>query len=319
LTNHIDQRDNMAILYCSNWGAPDAWHAAFRAEDPSLEFRVWPESGPVEEIDYVLAWHHQPGTLRDYPRLKAIFSLGAGVEKLLRDKNLPTGVPIVRMVDQALTTCMTEYVVLHVLRYHRRMPELEALQRHAEWVELESPPAWQRRVGILGLGVLGRDAAAKLTLLGFDVAGWSNGPKQIPKVKSFTGEDGLAEILARSEIVVCLLPLTSATTGILNAHRFAQMPQGSFVINAARGGHVVEGDLLSALDSGQVGHATLDVVSEEPLPPTHPFWRHPKVTLTPHNASLTWPPTAAKHIVANIRHHEAGQPMSPLVDLAREY
>ena len=307
------------ILYCSNWGAPDAWQAAFHAEDHSLEFRVWPDSGPVGEIDYILAWHHQPGELRRYPNLKAIFSLGAGVEKLLRDKDLPSGVPIVRMVDHALTTCMTEYVVLHVLRYHRRMPELEALQRHAQWIELESPPAWERRVGIMGLGVLGGDAATKLAGLGFDVAGWSNSAKHIPGVKSFTGKDGLAEVLARSEIVVCLLPLTAATAGILNARRFAKMPRGSFLINAARSGHVVESDLLAALDNGQIGHATLDVVSEEPLPATHPFWRHPKITLTPHNASLTWPPTAVKHIVANIRRNEAGQPMSPLVDMAREY
>jgi glyoxylate/hydroxypyruvate reductase A len=309
----------MAILYCSNWGAPDAWRDAFRAEDPKLDFRVWPDSGPKEEIDYVLAWHHQPGVLRQYPRLKAIFSLGAGVEKLLLDKELPVGIPIVRMVDHALTVCMTEYVVLHVLRFHRRLPELEALQHRAEWNELESPPAWERKVGILGLGVLGGDAAAKLAMLGFDVAGWSNAEKHIAGVKSLTGEAGLAGLLARSEIVVCLLPLTQATTGILNAKTFAQMRHGAFLINAARGGHVVESDLLAALDSGQIAQATLDVVSKEPLPPTHPFWRHPKVTLTPHNASLTWPPTAAKHIVANIRRHEAGQAMSPLVDLAREY
>ncbi len=309
----------MAILYCSNWGAPDAWRDAFHAEDPSLEFRVWPDSGPKEEIDYVLAWHHQRGTLRQYPKLKAIFSLGAGVEKLLLDTDLPVGIPIVRMVDRALTVCMTEYVVLHVLRYHRRMPELEALQRRSEWNELEAPPAWERKVGILGMGVLGGDAAEKLAILGFDVAGWSNSPKHIAGVKSFTGEKGFAEILARSEIVVCLLPLTKATTGILNARTFAQMPRGAWLINAARGGHAVETDLLAALDTGQLAHATLDVVSEEPLPASHPFWRHPKVTLTPHNASLTWPPTAVKHIVANIRKQQAGQPMSPVVDMAREY
>jgi glyoxylate/hydroxypyruvate reductase len=312
-------KSGSVILYCSTWGAPDAWQAGLGKEDPSLEFRVWPDSGPAGEIDYILAWHHQAGELRRYPNLKAIFSLGAGVEKLLRDKDLPAGVPIVRMVDHALTTGMSEYVVLHVLRYHRRMPELEALQRRAQWSELESPPGWERRVGILGLGVLGSDAAVKLAGLGFDVAGWSNRAKQIPGVKSFTGDDGLSELLARSEILVCLLPLTAATTGILNARRFAQMPRGAFLINAARGGHVVEGDLLAALDTGQIGHATLDVVSEEPLPATHPFWRHPRLTLTPHNASLTWPPTAAKHIVGNIRRHEAGQPMSPLVDPAREY
>jgi len=309
----------MAILYCSNWGAPDQWRDAFRAEDPQLEFRVWPDSGPKDEIDYILAWHHQSGVLRQFPKLKAIFSLGAGVEKLLLDKELPAGIPIVRMVDHALTVCMTEYVVLHVLRYHRRLPELEALQRRAEWNELESPPAWERKVGILGLGVLGGDAAEKLAILGFDVAGWSNSLKSIKGVKSFTGETGLAEVLARSEILVCLLPLTDATRGILNAKNFGRMRRGAFLINAARGGHVVEPDLLAALDNGQIAHATLDVVSEEPLPASHPFWRHPRVTLTPHNASLTWPPTAVKHIVANIRRHEAGQPMSPLVDMAREY
>ena len=309
----------MAILYCSNWGAPDAWRDAFRAEDPSLEFRVWPDSGPKEEIDYVLAWHHQQGTLRQYPKLKGIFSLGAGVEKLLLDKELPKGVPIVRMVDHALTVGMTEYVVLHVLRYHRRMPELEALQRRSEWNELESPPAWERKVGILGMGVLGGDAAEKLAILGFDVAGWSNSPKQIAGVKSYTGEKGFAEILARSAIVICLLPLTSTTRGILNKKSFSLMQRDTSLINAARGGHVVEPDLLAALDTGHVAHATLDVVSEEPLPASHPFWRHPKVTLTPHNASLTWPPTAVKHIVANIRKQQAGQPMSPVVDMAREY
>ena len=309
----------MPLLYCSSWSEPETWRRAFHAHDPKLDFRVWPKSGPVEEIDYVLAWHHVPGSLSAFPRLKAIFSLGAGVEKLLRDRELPAGVPIVRMVDPSLTAGMTEYVLLHVLRYHRRMPELEALQRGAQWVELEAPPASERRVGILGLGVLGGDAAEKLAMLGFQVAGWSLTPKTIAGVESFAGEEGLLPLLARSDILVCLLPLTAATEGILNARTLAALPRGASLINAARGGHVVETDLLAALDSGHVAHATLDVVSEEPLPASHPFWRHPQVTLTPHVASLTWPPTAALHILANIRRHEAGEPMSPLVDLAREY
>jgi glyoxylate/hydroxypyruvate reductase A len=309
----------MAILYCSTWSAAEPWRAAFAAADPALDFRVWPDSGPVGEIDYILAWHHPPGELQRYPNLKAIFSLGAGVEKLLRDRELPAGVPIVRMVDRALTSGMTEYVLLHVLRLHRRGPELEAFQRRAEWVELETPPAWERKIGILGLGVLGSDAATKLAALDFDVAGWSQSPKDIAGVGSFAGPEGLEKLLGRSEILVCLLPLTTATTGILNARTLARLPQGACIINAARGGHVVEPDLLAALDSGHLIHATLDVVSEEPLPASHPFWRHPKVTLTPHVASLTWPPTATEHIIANIRRHEAGQPMAPLVDVAREY
>jgi glyoxylate/hydroxypyruvate reductase A len=309
----------MAILYCSSWSEPESWRRAFHAHDPKLDFRVWPESGPVEEIDYVLAWHHVPGSLSAFPRLKAIFSLGAGVEKLLRDRELPAGVPIVRMVDPSLTAGMTEYVLLHVLRYHRRMPELEALQRRAQWVELEAPPASERRVGILGLGVLGSDAAEKLAMLGFRVVGWSLTPKKMPGVESFAGNDGLLPMLAQSHTLVCLLPLTATTEGILNARTLAALPRGACLINAARGGHVVETDLLAALDSGHIAHATLDVVSEEPLPASHPFWRHPQVTLTPHVASLTWPPTAAFHILDNIRRHEAGGPMSPLVDLAREY
>ena len=307
------------LLYCSSWGAPDSWRDAFLAAEPALDFRIWPESGPVEEIDYILAWHHKPGSLKAYPRLKAIFSLGAGVEKLLRDRDLPPGVPIVRMVDPTLTAGMTEYVLLNVLRYHRRLPELEALQRRGEWAELEAPPAGERRVGILGLGVLGSDAAQKLAGLGFQVAGWSRAPKAIAGVQSFSGDEGLIPLLNRSEILVCLLPLTSTTRGILNAQSLAALPRGAFLINAARGGHVVESDLLAALESGQIGHATLDVMQEEPLPPAHPFWRHPQVTVTPHVASLTWPPTAALHIVANIRRCEAGLSMSPVVDLKREY
>jgi glyoxylate/hydroxypyruvate reductase A len=309
----------MALLYCSRWSRPEPWRAAFQRLDPGVDFRVWPESGPVEEIEYALAWHHAPGSLMAYPRLKAIFSLGAGVEKLLNDKQLPRGVPIVRMVDRALTAGMTEYVLLHVLRYHRRVPELEALQGDDEWRELEAPPAWERRVGLLGLGVLGADAAMKLAGLGFEVAGWSRSPKRIDHVVSFAGEEGFAPLLARSEILVCLLPLTQATRGILNARTLAQLPRGAALINAARGGHVVESDLLAALDSGQIAHATLDVTAEEPLPPGHAFWRHPRITLTPHVASLTWPPTAAEHIIANIRRHEAGEPMGPLVDPEREY
>jgi glyoxylate/hydroxypyruvate reductase len=309
----------MPLLYCSSWSEPESWRRAFQAHDPKLDFRVWPDSGPVEEIDYVLAWHHVPGSLRAFPRLKAIFSLGAGVEKLLRDRELPAGVPIVRMVDPSLTAGMSEYVLLHVLRYHRRMPELEALQRRAQWVELETPPASERRVGILGLGVLGGDAAAKLAALGFRVAGWSLRPKTIPGVDSFAGAAGLPPLLARSDILVCLLPLTAATQGILNARTLAALPRGACLINAARGGHVVESDLLAALDSGHIAHATLDVASEEPLPAFHPFWRHPQVTLTPHVASLTWPPTAALHILENIRRNEAGLPMRPLADPAREY
>ncbi len=310
----------MAVLLCSRTVDPAPWRAAFRAQAPEIDFRVWPETGPVEDIEFILTWLHPPGELRRYPRLKAVLTLGAGVEKLLLDPDLPPGIPIVRLVDRALTAGMSEYALLHVLRYHRQMPELEAMQRRAEWIdEVESPPAWERRVGLLGLGVLGGDAAAKLAALGFQVAGWSLSKKSISGVASYTGEEGLAKLLAWSQILVCLLPLTSSTRGIVNARTLALLPRGAFFINCARGGHVVESDLLAALDSGQIAHATLDVFAEEPLPPSHPFWRHPRVTVTPHNASLTWAPTAIEHILANMKRHAAGEPMSPLVDPKREY
>jgi glyoxylate/hydroxypyruvate reductase A len=167
--------------------------------------------------------------------------------------------------------------------------------------------------------VLGSDAALKLVGLGFHVAGWSRRPKSLPGVTSFAGAEGLAPLLRQSDILVCLLPLTAATQGILDARSLAELPRGASVINAARGGHVVEGDLLAALESGHIAHATLDVTAEEPLPAFHPFWRHPKVTLTPHIASLTWPPTAVAHILDNIRRCETGEAMGPLVDREREY
>jgi glyoxylate/hydroxypyruvate reductase A len=214
---------------------------------------------------------------------------------------------------------MTEYVVFHVLRYHRRTPELERQQSEARWEQLHHALPWERRVGLLGLGVLGTDAADKLKALRFDVAGWSRTPRNLPGVTCFHGASGLAEFLARTEILVCLLPLTPETRGIINARTLATLPRGACIINAARGGHVVPVDLLAALDSGHVAYATLDVFDEEPLPPSHPFWRHPRITVTPHVASLTHPATALPYIVDNIRRFQRGEPMRNLVDLSRGY
>ncbi len=311
-----------AVLLNAPGGAdnsPEEWRAALARLDPDIDFRVWPDTGPVAEIEFALVWRAEPGDLRRYPNLKAIFNLGAGVDALLKDASLPPDVPIVRLVDRGLTIGMTEYVLLHVLRYHRGLPELEAQQRRREWTPRLYPLPWRRRVGILGLGVLGGDAATTLAGLGFDVAGWSRSPKALPGVKGFIGAAGLIPFLNRSEILVCLLPLTAATAGILDAGAFAALPRGAAVINAARGGHVVEADLLAALDSGQVGHATLDVFAEEPPPSDHPFWAHPRVTMTPHVASLTVPETAAEGIVEGMRRARTGEALRHVVDLAQGY
>jgi glyoxylate/hydroxypyruvate reductase A len=312
----------MATLFLSPTASAEAaeqWRDLLLRLDPTIDFRRWPDTGPVEEIEFALVWCPPPGELRRYPNLKAIFSMGAGVETLLQDPDLPREIPIVRLVDRGLTASMTEYVLLHVLRYHRRVPEFEELQRRREWVQLDYPLPWERKVGVMGLGVLGGDAAAKLAALGFDVAGWSRTPKQLPGVTGYHGEAGLAPFLARSEILVCLLPLTPETAGILNARSFAALPRGAAIINAARGGHLVEADLLAALESGQVSYAALDVFAEEPLPPDHPFWTHPRITVTPHVASDTPPQTAAETIFRSMRLAREGRPLGNRVDLAAGY
>ena len=293
------------------------WREAFAGFD--VEVREWGAPGDPAEIDYALVWKPKPGALAAFPNLKIIFSIGAGIDHLLGEDVLPRGLPVVRMVERALTAGMTEYVLYHVLRFHRFMPQYEAGRREGAWREIPQTPAWRRRVGLLGLGVLGADAARALAALGFDVAGWSRGEKNIRGVASHHGARGLREMLARSEILVCLLPLTAQTENILNAETFAQLPKGAFVINAARGGHCMEEDLLAALDGGHLAGAALDVFKTEPLEKSSPLWRHPRVYITPHIASMTVPATAAEHVMENIRRFRAGHELTHLADLAREY
>lgn len=304
----------MALIFYSESDRFDAWRDALHAAVPDLEIRPWDDPGDPAEIEFALVWLPPQGALRQFPNLKAILNLGAGVDALLKDPTLPEGVPVVRMVDDDLATCMAEYVLLHVLRYHREQPALDAQQRAHDWRMIASPAAVHRRVGILGLGAMGGEAARLLVGAGFDVAGWSRRPKDLPGVQSFHGEDGRAAFLARSEILVCLLPLTPETEGILDRDLFHALPAGAYLINAGRGGHQVEDDILAALDSGQLAGATLDVFREEPLPAGSPFWDHPKVTVTPHNASITNPQSAVRHVCESIRRVRAGEPLRNVVD-----
>ncbi len=310
---------NPVLLYACTGIEPEPWIDAFRRHMPELEVRLWPEAGNPADIDYVLAWKQPPGLLQALPNLKAIFSLGAGVEHVLSDHTLPAGIPLVRMVDPGLTTGMVEFVLLCVLRYHRRLPEHEINQKAHRWQALTPKLPQDQRVGIMGLGELGGACAKSLVALGFDVAGWSRTPKLVAGVKSFHDPAGLIPFLNRTDMVVCLLPLTADTENILNAQTLAALPQGAFVINAARGRHLVEEDLLAALDSGHIAGATLDVFRQEPLPPDHPFWSHPKVTVIPHCAALTQPKTAARTIADNIRRRQSGQPLLYVVDPGRGY
>ncbi|MGI9310626.1 MAG: 2-hydroxyacid dehydrogenase [bacterium] len=293
------------------------WRDAFAGFD--LDVRDWDSPGDPAQIDYALVWQPEPGVLARFANLKLIFSIGAGLDHLRGDDVLPPGVAVIRMVEDELTAGMTEYVLYQTLRFHRCMPQYDDDQRARIWRERTQVPARERRVGLLGLGVLGEASARALAQLDFDVAGWSRGEKHIDRVASYHGADQLAAFLARSDILVCLLPLTAQTEGILNADNLARLPRGAFVINAARGGHCDESALLDALDRGHLAGAALDVFAREPLPPDDALWRHPRVCITPHIASMTLPASAARHVVDNIRRLRAGRALTHVVDFARGY
>lgn len=308
----------MALMFLSPDDPAEAWRAALLARVPELDFRIWPEVGNPAEIDVALVWQPPPGELARYANLRAILSLGAGIDGLLAQPGLPD-VPIARMVDPSLTRTMTEYVVLATLRHHRQFDHFEREQRAARWSYAFPPQAAERRIGVMGLGVLGSAAAASLAAQGFPVAGWSRELRQLCGIETFAGLAGLAGFLARTDILVCLLPLTRETAGILNAATFAGLPSGAFVINVARGAHLVEADLIAALDSGQLAGATLDVFRNEPLPPDNPVWHHPLVLITPHVASYASARTAAEGVAENIRRARAGEELLHQVDRARGY
>jgi len=307
------------ILFRSTSAATARWQPLLAGLMPEHEIRYWPEIGDRAQIDYAMVWNPEPGLLASLSNLKLIVGLGAGVDHILRDPSAPKRVPILRLVDPYMTDAMSEYVSFSVLRLHRQDLDYLAQQRAALWEEREQKNAAERPVGILGFGTLGQDAGRKLKALGFDVAGWSRSAKDVSGFVTYAGPEGFHALLARSEILVCLLPLTPETSGVLNAAAFACMPRGAAIVNAGRGGHLVEEDLIPALDSGQLSGAVLDVFRREPLSPEHPFWRHPRIIVTPHIAAETHPPTAAPIIRDAIRCFEAGQPVPNLVDPARGY
>src|SRR5580704_10722250 len=309
----------MAILFRSTPAATERWRPLLADLLPHRDIRFWPDIGDPAAIDYALVWQPEPGLLASLPNLKLIFGLGAGIDHLVRDQALPRQVPIVRLVDPYMTDAMSEFVTLSVLRLHRQDLDYLAQQRAAQWLERDQKNAAERPVGILGFGTLGQAAGRKLKSLGFPVAGWSRSMKAVAGFATHAGAAGLDALVAQSEVLVCLLPLTAATEGILNADLFSGLPRGAGLVNAGRGGHLVEADLIPALDAGQLSGAVLDVFREEPLPSEHPFWRHPRIVVTPHIAAETHPPTAAKIIGEAIGRFEAGLPVANLVDWARGY
>ena len=273
-----------------------------------------------EGIDYALGFRPPPGLFKTLPHLKAIFSLGAGVDGFLSDKDFPRHIPLVRFVDHTMSREMTHYVVLHTLMFHRTQRQFDRAQSQKQWAQMFLPRRTEdTRIGILGLGEIGTMAAERLRDLDFPVSGWSRTKKTVPGIKSFAGDGEREAFLAQSDILVCLLPLTPATRHILNRKTFAQLPQGAFVINAARGGHLAEDDLVAAIDSGHLAGATLDVFETEPLPATSPIWTHPKITVTPHIAAMTDPRIASRTVADAIAGHMKGAKLDNLVDFELGY
>lgn len=310
----------MAILLSTKAHTMQDWKAALLAVDPSLEIRLFPDAGNPAEIEAAVVWTaHDMMELRRYPNLKLIVSMGAGVDHLLRAPGPPPGIPVARLKDVLLTSAMAEWVLLNVLRFHRQDPEYRALQQRKEWHELSAPSTTERRIGILGIGELGSASARVLGSLGFPVMGWSRSAKTLAGVQTFHGADGLMAMAAKTDILICLLPLTPETRGVLNAKLLSALPRGAYVINGARGGHMVAEDMLAALDSGHIAGAALDVFEPEPLPPESPFWSHPKVFLTPHAASITIPSSVAPQVVENIHNMRSGRPLINLVDFSLGY
>src|SRR5262245_6335057 len=311
------------LLAITGWN-PQGWDERFRALARGRDIRAWPDRvGNRAEVAYACAWKAPHGVLAEFPSLQVIFSLGAGVDHLMGDPRLPD-VPVVRIVDPDLTRRMTEYVVLHVLLRHRRMKLYERQQRELVWHDHHQPPAGDVTVGIMGLGVLGQDAAAMLCRLGFSVAGWSRTHKPVAGIETFHGAAGLEAFLARTEILVCLLPLTPATTGILDLTLLRGLKRdgalgGAYLINAGRGGLQVDADILAALDEGAIVGASLDVFPTEPLPRESPLWAHPDITITPHNAAESDPHALTRYVLEQIARFERGEPLDNVIDRARGY
>jgi glyoxylate/hydroxypyruvate reductase len=315
----------MAFLIVASARA-NLFAASARAQNPELDLRIAPELGCGADIDYALVWNPPHGLLRTLPNLKLIVSVGAGVDGILSDPELPD-VPIVRYVDPDLTQRMVEYVVLHVLYHHRRMSEFRELQGQRHWEYLPEPAAHAVRVGIMGLGVLGAAASKVLGGLGYQLRGWSRSRKHLAGVACFAGTAELETFLAATDILVVLLPLTPETHGIINRRLLRGLGRqggagrlpGPVLINAGRGGLQVDADIVAALGAAELYAASLDVFETEPLPQASPLWSHPRVVITPHNAAESVPTAIVRYAFEQVRKHAQGEPLANLIDRHKGY
>lgn len=289
----------MSLLILSPTRETESWVQAIKEEDDSIEVLVYPEIATLSSIDFVLAWNHPYGSLKQFPNLKCISSMGAGVDYLLKDPELPENVLLARIVDPELSKTMFEFVLAMVMNHLRSLTAIKQIQPTHEWKPLPYKRIEDVRIGIMGLGEIGSYVAERLMAIGFKVNGWAQSPKPNCKANVFLGNDALEGFLKSTDILICLLPSTASTLGLLNKERLEMLPKGASLINVARGDILVENDLIELLDSEHLSIASLDVFKQEPLPKDHPFWKHERIDITPHVASLTNPKTVAPQIVEN--------------------
>ena len=299
-------------------GVQDDWRDVLLATMPDLDVRMWPDVGDAADVEYLLVGRFDIADLPPLPNLRVIMAMFAGFEYFLYHTDCPP-VPCVRTGPRGGDTAMTEYAVLHVLRHHRHMPTYLEQQARSEWRVIDHKQPHEKRVGFLGFGTMAQAPAKALAGLDFDVAAWARRPRSDDDVTIFDGDNALPAFLARTDILVCLLPLTDRTRGILNAQTFAALPEGAAVINLGRGDHLIVDDLVAALDSGHLSGATLDATSPEPLPPDSPLWSHPGITVMPHVARRVRPSTGVPQVIENIRRDRAGEPLLWQIDREAGY
>lgn len=308
----------MALLYKADPARGAEWKELIAEKVPGLAFHIWPDTGDPALVRYLAVWEPPDDMMVRFPRAEIVFSTGAGVDQFDLSA-FPSHIPLVRMMDPGIVDSMVEYVTMAVLALHRDLPRYVKDKENRCWNQVRIVPAGKRRVGVMGLGRLGEAVCRRLLQFGFPVAGWNRSQRAIDAVACYAGAAALPEFLARCDILVCLLPLTSETRAILDAQLFSRLPRGSSLVNVARGGHLVQTDLLAALESGQIAAAFLDVTDPEPLPHDHPLWTHPHVMITPHIASMTRPDAAVDFVLETIKRHKAGLPLEGLVDRLRGY
>ncbi|MBP0113544.1 MULTISPECIES: 2-hydroxyacid dehydrogenase [Bradyrhizobium] len=308
----------MTVLYKANMVRGAEWARLFAERAPEIPFRLWPDIGNPADVRHLVAWVPPDDIATTFPNLELVFSVGAGVDQFDTSK-VPAHIPLVRMLEPGIAETMVEYVTMAVLALHRDLLHFINQQKQQVWREIRITPAKRRHVGVMGLGQLGQAVLARLKAFGFPLSGWNRSPRQIEGVTCYAGADALPDFLAQVDILVCLLPLTDQTRGILNADLFACLPRGAGLVNVGRGPHLVESDFLAALDSGALSGAVLDVTDPEPLAAGHPFWSHPRILLTPHNASMTTPDTAVDFVLDVIARHRRGEELPGRVDRTRGY